>query len=562
LKKNNYYNILYYYTTMPQIPNYGYDETTEGELNKAKRRVIGYMDATHERVTEYPETDPTNGKVSMDLSTLTDLVYMTIKTIDTLDSYIRLDQTLLDANVSITSEVKQTVKDLITVNNNLRKINRDYDRLSPNIKYVELSVYTDFTSSISTLKKASHTFYGFLDRFIAAVRRGRGEEYDRPDVVDDDDDEPPDDGAPPPDDGAPPPDDGGFPPLPPPPDDGDDGDDGDGGPPPPPAEAVGRPILPAYMGPFGAPPPSPPMPPPTSKPVPPLSIPPLASSSSGDAPFASPSMDKPPSSRPPSSRPPLSGVFSGLLTARASYEKVDKKRSFADAYDEYRNDKMDEAYAKFIDASTSELAQELIMERYEAYYKKNFKLPNAKQRLKLVDTAIEDAATPLISPSTTPAAPPAAAPPTGLSPITGSPSISPTPTKPGKRPVLSGPPLADLPPRKPSPLVPSPPAKKPTGFSDEELFWPDLVAETIPNTDIDRIMSLPNWPDLTTSQQTKFAARFKLDKDAVNVGLTPPALKANSAYFTIWKKLLGAESPRQFQQYLSTSKTPRKPVKV
>jgi hypothetical protein len=223
---------------------------------------------------------------------------------------------------------------------------------------------------------------------------------------------------------------------------------------------------------------------------------------------------------------------------------------------------MDEAYAKFIDASTSELAQELIMERYEAYYKKNFKLPNAKQRLKLVDTAIEDAATPLISPSTTPAAPP----PAGLSPITGSPSISPLPVKPGKKPkpVLSGPPLADLPPpRKPSPLVPPPPpAKKPTGFSDEELFWPDLVAETIPNTDIDRIMSLPNWPDLTTSQQTKFTARFTLDKNAVSAGLTPPALKANSAYFTIWKKLLGAESPRQFQQYLSTSKTPRKPVKV
>lgn len=188
---------------MPSLPQYGYDQTTEGELNSAKRRVIGYMDATHERLTEYPETDPTNGKVTIDLSTLTDDIYLAIKSIDTLDAYIRTDTIVVDLidKPQQASEIKKTAKELIKVNNGIRKINATYDKLRPNIKYVELSIWTDFTSAIDLLKRASHTFFGFMDKLISEEKRRKGEDYDPPPVfMDEGDDE---DGAPPPEEELP-----------------------------------------------------------------------------------------------------------------------------------------------------------------------------------------------------------------------------------------------------------------------------------------------------------------------------------------------------------------------
>ena len=190
---------------MPQIPSYGYDQTTEGELNSAKRRVIGYMDATHERLTEYPESDPTNGKVTIDLSTLTEDIYLAIKSIDTLDAYIRTDTIVVDLidKPQQASEIKKTAKELIKVNSGIRKINATYDKLRPNIKYVELSIWTDFTSAIDLLKRASHTFFGFMDKLISEEKRRKGEDYDPPPVFMDEGDDEDEDGAPPPEEELP-----------------------------------------------------------------------------------------------------------------------------------------------------------------------------------------------------------------------------------------------------------------------------------------------------------------------------------------------------------------------
>lgn len=187
---------------MPEIPSYGYDETTEGDLNSAKRRIIGYMDTTHDRLTEYPDTDPTRGKVTIQLSELTDNVYLAIKSIDVLDTYIRTDLNvieILDHNQQAV-EIKKTAKELITVNNEIRKINSTYDKLRPNIKYVSLSIWTDFTSAIDLLRRASHKFFSFMDKLIAEDKKSRGEPYDPPPVFMDDDDE---DGASPPEEAPP-----------------------------------------------------------------------------------------------------------------------------------------------------------------------------------------------------------------------------------------------------------------------------------------------------------------------------------------------------------------------
>lgn len=181
---------------MPQIPSYGYDETTEGELNSAKRRVIGYMDSTHQRLTEYPEKDPTNGRATVELANLTDNVYLAIKSIDILDSYIRTDTTIIDMldRPQQAVEIKKTAKELISVNNTLRKINASYNKLRPNVNYIELSVWTDFTSSVDLLRRASYKFYSFMDKLIREEKKIRGEDYDPPPVFDggDEDEAPPD----------------------------------------------------------------------------------------------------------------------------------------------------------------------------------------------------------------------------------------------------------------------------------------------------------------------------------------------------------------------------------
>jgi hypothetical protein len=184
---------------MPQIPSYGYDETTEGELNSAKRRVIGYMDSTHQRLTEYPEKDPTNGRATIELANLTDNVYLAIKSIDILDSYIRTDTTIIDMldRPQQASEIKKTAKELISVNNTLRKINASYNKLRPNVNYIELSVWTDFTSSVDLLRRASYKFYSFMDKLIREEKKIRGEDYDPPPVFDGGDDEAGDEGSPP-----------------------------------------------------------------------------------------------------------------------------------------------------------------------------------------------------------------------------------------------------------------------------------------------------------------------------------------------------------------------------
>lgn len=545
---------------MPQIPTYGYDETTEGDLNAAKRRIIGYMDSTHERLTEYPEKDPTNGEVSVELSELTDDIYITIKSIETLDSFVRIDQMVADV-VSLaqqSAELKKTAKELLSVNNSLRKINSTYDRLRQNTKYVELSVWTDFTSSVDLLRKASYKFFSYMDNLIRAERRRRGEDYDPPIIGDDDDgDEGPDGGPGPP----PGPDDGG--------DDAPPDDGGDEGEVLTDYDVIGElpgSSPPAFGPPLGAPPPSPPMPPPSvSKPprkpaVPVLSLtPPPLGPSLSDPPFASPSTDRPPSKSTP------------------NYEQPVKGRTFMDAFTAYLQDGEDgrllndKAYDTYVLSSTSKAVRDAWQAKLNQFYDSKNKLPSALLRWRYMAKAMDEVAKlpPVLSPMLSPL--PSTAPSTPLiSPSTTLPEpkpLPPPPSKKPKKPVLTGPPLADIPPPKPSPPiappVASPPGRLPTKFTDDELFWPDLVAETIASdTDIEKLKALPTWPDLTTSQQTKFEARFKLDKAALASGQAPPPLKPNSVYFTAWKKLLGTSTPRTFKQILSSSKTPRKVVKV
>ena len=560
---------------MPQIPSYGYDETTEGDLNSAKRRIVGFMDSTHDRLTEYPQTDPTNGEVSVELSELTDDIYIAIKAIESLDNYVRVDQMIADV-VSIneqSAELKKTTKELLSVNNSLRKISTTYDRLRLNTKYVELSIWTDFTSSVALLRKASYKFFNYMDKLIEAEVTRRGGVYIRPAVIDDadnDEDDDDDDGPGGGPDGGP--DDGGEDP---PPDDGGDEDEGvledydivgelPGASPP----AFGPRPPPAFGPPMGAPPPSPPMPPPSApkpprkpavplKPVVPfLTIPPT--SLSDGAPFASPSTDRPPSKSAP------------------DYEKPIKGRTFTDAWVEYLQDGVagkiqnDKAFDKYMLSSTTKAVRDAWEAKLNQFYDSKGKLPSALLRWRYMVKAIDevDKLPPILSPL------PSTAPSTPLvSPSTLLPDplpLPPPPSKKPKKPVLTGPPLADLPPPRPeppiappvAPPVASPPGRLPTKFSDDELFWPDLVAETIPITDIDKLKALPTWPDLTTSQQTKFENRFNLDKSTLASGRTPQPLKPNSVYFVVWKKLLGTSTPRAFKAILSSSKTPRKIVKV
>ena len=248
-----------------------------------------------------------------------------------------------------------------------------------------------------------------------------------------------------------------------------------------------------------------------------------------------------------------------------------KGRTFTDAFVEYlqagvagslQNDK---AYDTYVLKSTTKAVRDAWEAKLNQFYDSKSKLPSTLLRWRYMAKAMDEADKPptILSPlpPTAPSTPLAS--PSTLLP---EPPALPPPSKKPKKPILSGPPLADIPPPKPSPPiappVAPPPGRLPTKFTDDELFWPDLVAETIPITDIDKLKALPTWPDLTTSQQSKFESRFNLDKATLASGRTPQPLKPNSVYFVAWKKLLGTSTPTTFKQILSSSKTPRKIVKI
>ena len=177
---------------MPSIPLYGYDELEPSELNRAKRRVIGYEDANREHLTDKPANDPTNGKQNSLVDTITEEIYNTIKDIDILDTYISDDSAVISLRLT-TKDVPDTLKmlrpelkkgsaQLATINNALRRINANYDKIRSNMIYTDLKTHTDFMNAVRALKKSASSFYDIVDKLLLNIMEARGEPYERPPI--------------------------------------------------------------------------------------------------------------------------------------------------------------------------------------------------------------------------------------------------------------------------------------------------------------------------------------------------------------------------------------------
>lgn len=216
---------------MPTFYNYALNDMEESQINDAKRRVTGYNNNQTERLSSKPEDDPTNGLIDIQLSRLTDEIYLAGKEIDNLDSYLRIDTSLIVMNAGVPSSIKKTIQDsvkiYISINQSVEKIRRTYRNLSKNIKFASLHIWTDFTGAVNILFKQNLVLNDIVDKFVNDYRAAIGQtpvDIRRPDRIEED--EPPDDG-----------------------DDGDEGDEGQpppdvGQPPPPPEEEDDEPTDP------------------------------------------------------------------------------------------------------------------------------------------------------------------------------------------------------------------------------------------------------------------------------------------------------------------------------
>lgn len=200
---------------MPTIPVYGYDELEPSLLNKAKRRVTGIMDISEKTLTLEPETDPTKGGQNGLVEKLTEDIYSTIKDIEILISIVRDDTDIeelklgsinpdvlstldpasassaVSSRVSITSSIrpiiKQGAKQLIIINNGLRKINSTYDTIQPNMVYTSLKQYTGFLNAMKILKKTVVFFFEVTDSFLLGINNATNTPYNSPAINDDED---------------------------------------------------------------------------------------------------------------------------------------------------------------------------------------------------------------------------------------------------------------------------------------------------------------------------------------------------------------------------------------
>ena len=204
---------------MPTFYNYALNDMEESQINDAKRRVTGYNNNQTERLSLKPVEDPTNGLIDIQLSRLTDDIYLAGKEIDNLDSYLRIDTSLIVMTAGIPAAIKKTIQDsvkiYISITQSVEKIRRTYRNLSKNIKFASLHVWTDFTGAVGILFKQNLVLNDIVDKFVNDYRAAIGQppvDIRRPDRIEEDQG------------------DGGD----------DDDDDGDGGdeaqPPPPPAE--------------------------------------------------------------------------------------------------------------------------------------------------------------------------------------------------------------------------------------------------------------------------------------------------------------------------------------
>jgi hypothetical protein len=148
---------------MPTIPLYNQSNTEEAALTRAKKRVVSAMKTGTLKLTERPDIDVTNGKAD-------DVANLLISQMEDLTAVIRSilvyfeerdDDLIIDDKESL----RKVLKLGFTITKLSRRIAKITKGLIPNIRYLDLGVYSD-------LRTAAEEMFGiWSDAFVFLTSR-------------------------------------------------------------------------------------------------------------------------------------------------------------------------------------------------------------------------------------------------------------------------------------------------------------------------------------------------------------------------------------------------------
>lgn len=143
---------------MPSVPNYAIDEVDMSELNRIKRALINASSTNMLKLTDKPDTDPTDGQADAGLIKITQEIYKLISSIEIFTDGLQMDREVLtfetfkiENMTNVKENFKRSVKSSVTIASSMKNITRQLQDLTPNFNYVLLSSVTDFKEAFTEL---------------------------------------------------------------------------------------------------------------------------------------------------------------------------------------------------------------------------------------------------------------------------------------------------------------------------------------------------------------------------------------------------------------------------
>lgn len=143
---------------MPSIPQYNIDEVDMSELNRIKRALINASSTNMLKLTNKPDTDPTDGGADSDLRKITQEIYKVVSSLEVFTDALQMDREVLTFETfklenitNVKENFKRSVKSAVTIASSMKDITRQLQDLAPNFNYVMLSSVTDFKEAFTEL---------------------------------------------------------------------------------------------------------------------------------------------------------------------------------------------------------------------------------------------------------------------------------------------------------------------------------------------------------------------------------------------------------------------------
>ena len=150
---------------MPSVPNYAIDEVDMSELNRIKRALMNASSTNMLKLTNKPDTDPTDGGADSDLRKITQEIYKVVSSLEVFTDALQMDREVLTFETfklenitNVKENFKRSVKSAVTIASSMKDITRQLQELAPNFNYVLLTSVTDFKEAFSELLVAYENY--------------------------------------------------------------------------------------------------------------------------------------------------------------------------------------------------------------------------------------------------------------------------------------------------------------------------------------------------------------------------------------------------------------------